>query len=113
MWQDIEEETRHRMVKSNCSYIRTQHENSTPKSNRGTLDSMHCRKSENIYGWIEWVCMGLKPFAFVENDLRRKYSCLEKITITTLENYMQLLTSKIEKVIARELPDKFSLMIDG
>ena len=74
---------------------------------------MHCRKSENIYGWIEWVCMDLKPFAFVENELTRKYSCLEKSTITTLEKYMHLLTNKVEKVIARELPDKFVLIVDG
>ena len=94
-------------------HIRTQHENSTPKSNQGTLDFMHCRKSENIYGWIEWVCMDLKPFAFVENELTRKYSCLEKITITTLEKYMHLLTNEVEKVHARELPDKIALMIDG
>ena len=74
---------------------------------------MHCTKSENIYGWMEWVCMDLKPFAFVENELTRKYSSLEKITVTTLEKYMHLLTNKVEKVIARDLPDKFALITDG
>ena len=59
------------------------------------------------------MCIVLKPFAFVENELTRKYSSVEKITVTTLEKYMHLLTKKVEKVIARDLPDKFALITDG
>ena len=79
-------------------------------SNQGNLDFMHCRKSENINGWIEWVCMDLKPFVFEENELTRKNSCLQKLAVTTLEKHMHLLT---KKDIARELPDIFALMIDA
>ena len=31
------------------------------------------KKAANIYSWLEWICCGLKPFNFVENELTRKY----------------------------------------
>ena len=51
-------------------HIRSQHGNdNTSISDQQTLRFMHCRKSETVYGWLEWVCMELKPFSFVESSL--------------------------------------------
>ena len=48
-------------------HIHTQHGNDkTSTSDQQVIRFMHCRKSEAVYGWLEWVCMELKPFSFVE-----------------------------------------------
>ena len=95
-------------------HIRSQHGNdNTSISDQQTLRFMHCRKSETVYGWLEWVCMELKPFSFVESSLTRKYSSLDKISVHTLEKYMHLVSDRVEKEIAKELPDIFALIVDG
>ena len=95
-------------------HIRSQHGNdNTSISDQQTLRFMHCRKSETVYGWLEWVCMELKPFSFVESSLTRKYSSLDKISVHTLEKYMHLVSDRVEKEIAKELPDIFALVVDG
>ena len=82
-------------------HIRSQHGNdNTSISDQQTLRFMHCRKSETVYGWLEWVCMELKPFSFVESSLTRKYSSLDKISVHTLEKYMHLVSDRVEKEIA-------------
>ncbi len=65
----------------------------------------------NIFGWIEWVCGDLKPFSFPENALTRKYSSLKGITNKTLKKYIQKLTVEVEKIISKDLPEKFALVI--
>ena len=86
-------------------HIRSQHGNdNTSISDQQTLRFMHCRKSETVYGWLEWVCMELKPFSFVESSLTRKYSSLDKISVHTLEKYMHLVSDRVEKEIANNTP---------
>merc|ERR1712062_685144 len=82
------------------AHIRSQHD-VTGDSKQNTLSFMHSKKTETIHGWIEWICMELKPFAFVESEYTRKYSKLEKISRHTLEKYMHLLSVKVEQEIAR------------
>ena len=54
---------------------------------------MHSKKTETIHGWIEWICMELKPFAFADSE----YTKLEQISRHTLEKYMHLLSVKVEQ----------------
>ena len=70
-------------------------------------------KATNICSWIEWVCVGLKPFNFVSDSLTRKYTNLEPISVNTLKKYMDLLVKRVEKKIAQTLPEKFALIIDA
>ncbi|OAF64678.1 hypothetical protein A3Q56_07606, partial [Intoshia linei] len=42
------------------------HHSATNNLNFGTT-----KKSHSIFRWIEWVCVGMKPFAFVEDPLTR------------------------------------------
>lgn len=70
-------------------------------------------KSNNIYGWLNWTCCGLKPFSFVENELTRTYTSLTLISEKTLKKYMNLLTKEVEKKITNLLPSKFCLVLDG
>ena len=89
-------------------HIRTQHETSNTSTSQSTLEFMHCKKSETIYGWLEWVSIDLRPFSCVEQELTRKYSKLEKITVPTLQKYMHLVANKVEAAIEKELPEKFA-----
>ena len=92
-------------------HFRSQHgqKNSPIATPQTTLLFMHCRKSETIYGWLGWVCLELKPFAF-ESEYTRKYSKLGKISMTTLEKYMNLVSNRVERELTRELHEKLSLM---
>ena len=94
------------------THIRAQHENQPEaKTSQMTLNFMHCKKSENLYGWLEWVCINLKPFSFVEDELTRKYTKLENVSRNTLEKYLHLTATTVEKRIARELPESFALWL--
>ena len=96
------------------THIRAQHENQPEaKTSQMTLNFMHCKKSENLYGWLEWVCINLKPFSFVEDELTRKYTKLANVSRNTLEKYLHLTATTVEKRIARELPESFAVMVDG
>ena len=71
------------------------------------------KKTVNVSGWIDWVCMGLKPFNFIEDSPTRKYTNLGKLPRNTFLKYMDALTKEIEKSISTKLPDKFAVIIDG
>ena len=74
------------------THIRAQHENQPEaKTSQMTLNFMHCKKSENLYGWLEWVCINLKPFSFVEDELTRKYTKLENVSRNTLERILRIM----------------------
>ena len=68
---------------------------------------------ETVHGWIEWIYMELKPFAFADSEYTRKYTKLEKISRHTSEKYMHLLSVKVEQEISNVLPEKIALMVDG
>ena len=57
------------------------------------------KKAQNFYGWLDWVCMELKPFEFVESYFTRKYTNLQPICRKTLMKYMHLTTLEVEKAI--------------
>lgn len=81
-------------------------------SSRSDLVSVS-RSALNIYGWIEWVCVSLKPFSFPEDPLTRKYTNLGCMTNVTLKKYMEKLVREVEQKISDDLPNIFSLVIDG
>ena len=62
-------------------------------------------KAQNLYSWLDWVCMELKPFEFVESDLKRKCTNLQPICRKTLMKYMQLTILEVENAITKSLPD--------
>ena len=65
------------------------------------------------YQWIKWVCLGMKPFEFVENPLTREFTKLDPITVPTLKKYLEAVTRKTEAQISSKLPNQFSLIVDG
>jgi hypothetical protein len=65
------------------------------------------------FSWIEWICVDLLPFSFVERELTRKYTKLDKISVESLLKYMNLLCERVEKDISKELPKVFAIMFDG
>ena len=93
-------------------HIRTQHE-TTPSGPQNTLDFMQCKKSQTIHDWIEWICMELRPFSFVESEYVKKNVKLEAISKNTLQKYMHLLTKKVEQEIIKAMPEKIALIVDG
>lgn len=44
------------------------------------------KKADNIYSWMEWVCVGMKPFSFVTDPLTRKYTNLDDISTNTVDS---------------------------
>ena len=67
---------------------------------------MQCKKSQTIHDWIEWICMELRPFSFVESEYVKKNVKLEAISKNTLQKYMHLLTKKVEQEIIKAMPEK-------
>jgi hypothetical protein len=70
-------------------------------------------KVQDIFFWIEWICLGLLPFSFVESDLNRKKAKRNKISVNTLKKFMTILCTYVEKLIRADLPMKMNLIIDG
>ena len=72
------------------------------------------QKASNIYAWVKFICLGLKPFCAVEDpitrDLGRYY---DPISVNTLKKYMDLITTEEDKKIAFILPSKITIVIDG
>lgn len=101
------------------NHIKSQHqdqhksETQNLKMENFFTNSNTTKKGGNIYGWLHWVCCGLKPFNFVENKLTRMYTKLTPISENTFKKYMTLLTNEVEKKISNMLPPKFALVLDG
>lgn len=70
-------------------------------------------KAINIFGWLDWIIMDNLPFSFVENPLTRKYTNLKPICTNTFMKYMEDLCKEVERVVAKKLPDRFGLALDG
>ena len=66
----------------------------------------NCKKSQTIYGWLEWVCLELKPFAFVESEYTRKFSKFGIISVKTFEKYMHLISNRVEREITKKTTNK-------
>ena len=62
---------------------------------------------------LKRVCVGLKPFSLVEDEHTKKYTNLAPITVPTLKKYMDKVTKAVELKIAEQLPERFTLAIDG
>ena len=61
------------------------------KSNQGTLRNIETSLVvKNIYGWIDLICWGIKPFYTVEKDLDCWYSKLNPIFYKTFMKPLQL-----------------------
>ena len=71
------------------------------------------KKTETIYGYLEWVIMAELPFTFVENDLTRKFSKLGVLSRSTFMKYLQGVTKEVEMIIKKQLLSKFGLIFDG
>ena len=101
------------------NHIKSQHPEYASSGSQPSISSCFalapssCKKGDNIYAWIRWICVGMKPFEFVEDPLTREFSRLQPISVTTLKTYMDLLTREVEKKISLVLPAKFSLVVDG
>ena len=81
------------------AHIKVLHKNyeRETKVNQGTLRNIEISPDLlNIYGWIDWICCGLKLFYTVENDLVRRYSKLNPISYKTFMKYLELVTRKVE-----------------
>ena len=81
--------------------------------NTAILQFMNSKKSETLYRWPEWVCLELKPFAFVESEYTQKYPKLGNISVNTLEKYVHLVSNGVEREITPELSEKFAIIFDG
>lgn len=71
------------------------------------------KKGKNIFGWMEIVILGLRPFSCVEDKILQRYSNLEPICIETLMKYVDKIVLQVEKKITDILPDRFALVFDG
>ena len=71
------------------------------------------KKANNVFGWLEWITVTLKPFAFIECLLTAKYSNMNPMSTKTMKNYMHMVTKKVEEEIAHSLQEKFCILLDG
>lgn len=77
------------------------------------LDFMINVKVKNIFGWIEWIVMGMHPFTFCALELTHKYTNLKSICYNTFMKYFRIVSEHVEKIVAKELPQRFGLVLDG
>jgi hypothetical protein len=70
-------------------------------------------KSSLVYNWLELVIELNFPFALLENKLFRKAVKYEDISVDTFQKYLYLVTAEVEVQVAKDLPAKFGLVIDG
>lgn len=70
-------------------------------------------KADTIFSWLEWICIGMKPFSFISDHLTRKYTSLEPLCVNTLKKYMEIVVRHVEMKIAKALPERFAIIFDG
>ena len=80
-------------------HIRSQHGDVKTDGAQSSLDFLICKKAENIFHWIEWVVMELKPLTFVESEYTRKNFKLDKISVNSIIKYMHLMRALYSKII--------------
>jgi hypothetical protein len=82
-------------------------------SNLGGPNVFVNKKANTIFAWLEWIVMENLPFSFIERDLTRKNTKLDALCVDSLSKYMRLLNDQVEEKIAKSLPEKFGIIIDG
>ena len=70
-------------------------------------------KSSLVYNWLELVIELNFPFTLIESNLFRKAVKYEDISVDTFQKYLYLLTEQVEKLVAKDLPAKIGIVIDG
>ena len=78
-----------------------------------TIDKKISDKAKNIYGWIEQIVFGDKPFDTCEDQLKLKYSKLEKISKITVLKYLEGLSEVVQERLKKILPSKIWLKFDS
>ena len=100
------------------NHLKSQHPdyNEIEENKQAKIDnfvSLKNKKAENVFGWLEWICVELLPFSTVEKEMTRKYTNLTPICVNTFMKYMNGVVKAVENKIKAELPDKFALVFDG
>ncbi|KAL0214729.1 hypothetical protein P9112_006913 [Eukaryota sp. TZLM1-RC] len=70
-------------------------------------------KVENMFGWLELLINGQRPFSFVNDQTLQHYISLSSISEPNLRKYFRLLYSEVAKTVSTQIPDKFGLVLDG
>lgn len=71
------------------------------------------KKGKNVFGWMEIVILGLRPFSTVEDKIIRRYVNLEPLCVNTFKKHTDALVKRVEEKIQTLLPDRFCLVFDG
>jgi hypothetical protein len=66
-----------------------------------------------IYGWMSLIIDGNLPLTCVESPAYHTAIKFRNISAKTLIKYLRLTKENVTKNLAKELPDKFGLIIDG
>ena len=69
----------------------------TPRLPHATLDYMIDAKSTMYFKWAEWIIMDEHELIFVEKELTRRNSTLEKISVKTLKSICFKLATTVEE----------------
>ena len=70
-------------------------------------------KSNQLYGWLDFIVNGLMPFSYVEKPIILKHVRHEAPWLTTFMKYIRSLTEHVEQKIEKILPPKLALVFDG
>lgn len=71
------------------------------------------KKAVQIHAWLELIILSLLPFSILNSDVLKRHIKYKPMTYHTFIKYMSRLTATVEKKIAKLLPNKFALVIDG
>ena len=69
-------------------------------------------KAVRIHSWLETIIMTHQPFSFCENKYLRRHLKESGICTKTLKTYMQLITDRVEKRIAKTVSGKLGLVFN-
>lgn len=82
-------------------------------SETGSLFCFLENQAMNMYKWINWIVMCDLPYAFVDNKLTRDNCLLDPVCSRSVSACVLALVEGVEQTIARLLPSRFGIIIDG
>jgi hypothetical protein len=83
------------------------------KNNQSSIMQFVDKKSSTIFSWLQWIVTKNLPLEIVEDELTRKMTKLESISVTTLRKYLYKVTEAVEDIVKEELPETFGIVFDG
>ena len=83
------------------------------RDHQGILRYLTPKKGKNIFGWMEIIMFGLRPFSTVDDKILQRHLNLDPISVNTFKKNIDSVVKTVKRKITDVLPDRFALVFDG